>query len=118
MWWSLGWHGKDLKKKCSEGEGEHEQDYWNRLGNNELGGVGDAGWRTGGDPEPGRHAHDAFGGGDHEDGGATGGPSGETPGGDQSGEHHLFDQALHGAALRRSARRDEAGALQSSEGSA
>ena len=39
------------------------------------------------------------------------GTSSETPSGDESGEHRLFDQALHGSPLRRSNRGDEAHSL-------
>jgi molecular chaperone DnaK len=42
---------------------------------------------------------------------APGGPGGQAAGDHQPREHHLFDQAVHGAPLQRSERRDEDGAL-------
>ena len=41
----------------------------------------------------------------------SGGTGRQAPGGDQSREHDLFDQALHGPQVRRSERRDEDGAV-------
>src|SRR4029077_10267385 len=100
----------------NEKEGSYEQDYWNRPGNDKLRGGGDAGRRARGDPEPGGRANDAFGGGTYEDGGTPGWTSGEAPSGNESREHGVLDQTIHGAALRRSGGRNEARALQGGKG--
>ena len=47
----------------------------------------------------------------HQDRRAAGRPGRQAPGGDQSREHRLLDQAVHGPQVRRSQRRDEDGAV-------
>src|SRR6266566_4676508 len=82
------------------------QDYRNRLGNDQFRGGSHGRWRAHGHKQFGRRTHDPFGGGIHQRRQPAGGAGCQAPGGYQSGEHGLFNQAVYGAALRRSDGRD------------
>ena len=89
----------------------HEQNHRYRSRDDQLGRGGHGRWRTGRDHQPGREPAHAVGRRLHEVRRAPRRAGRQASGHDESGEHHLLDQALHGTALRRSQRRDEDGAV-------
>ena len=83
----------------SERNRRNGQDHRYRFGHHQQLCGGRGGRPPGRDPQPGRPAHHPFGGGVHHRGRASGRRTGQAPGCDQRGAHHLEHQAQNG--LRR-----------------
>ena len=94
---------------CSRGT--HEQNHRNRPRHYELGRRRHGRRRARGHHQPRRWATHAVGGRVHEDRRAPRRAGCQAPGGHESGEHRLLDQAVHGPQVRRSQRGDEDGAV-------
>ena len=80
----------------SERNRRNGQDHRYRFGHHQQLCGGRGGRPPGRDPQPGRPAHHPFGGGVHHRGRASGRRTGQAPGCDQRGAHHLEHQAQNG----------------------